>query len=329
MLTGAADGSVRPVAAVASTTFSAIGTDITVMSTRPDELTDAECLVRTRLGALDRVASRFRRDSELSRLNKRSADLAKTDPAGRLEATITGLLADCLAAAMAAQHLTDGLVCAALGVELAAAGYDDDIAVVQARRQVAGYDGPLTAGTAAQPGRGRQWSFDSQHGLLTLPAGAHLDLGASAKAWAADSIADDLSGASGGFLVNLGGDIAVAGEPPEAGWAIGVEDWTGELLQVVSSTGQAVATSSTRVRTWLRDGERRHHIIDPATGRSACTRWAQVSCAGPNALRANAAATASIILDAAAPAWLRDRGVPACLVAHDRTIVTTPGWPAP
>jgi thiamine biosynthesis lipoprotein len=133
----------------------------------------------------------------------------------------------------------------------------------------------------------------------------------------------------GGFLVNLGGDIAVGGEPPRGGWSIGIDDAAGRTLQVVTSVGQAVATSSTQRRAWLGDDGPHHHIVDPRTGRTAATVWAQVSCAGATCLEANAASTAAIILGEDAPEWLVSQGVPARLDGVDSRVVRTPGWPDP
>ena len=64
----------------------------------------------------------------------------------------------------------------------------------------------------------REVRLDGQS--LTMPAGVQLDLGATAKAWAADrSAARIAQQLGGGVLVSLGGDIAVAGPPPAAGLA--------------------------------------------------------------------------------------------------------------
>ena len=87
------------------------------------------------------------------------------------------------------------------------------------------------------------------------------------------------------------------------------------VRQVVVSSGQAVATSSTRRRTWIADGEQRHHIVDPRTGRTASTAWSQVTCAGVSALEANAASTAAVVLGSEAPEWLAGHGIPARLDA--------------
>jgi thiamine biosynthesis lipoprotein len=308
----------------ASARFRAIGTTVGVVCTQAGERARAVALLRARLAELDRAASRFRDDSELAALNRRSAESAATDPTARLRVPVDGTLAACLRAAMRTERLTAGLVCASLGTALIACGYDDDLDRVRARGH----------GTADRSRHGAsvplaRVSFDERTGELTMPAGAALDLGASAKAWAADAIAAELAaGGAGGFLVDLGGDIAVAGAPPPHGWAVGVREWDGTVAQVVRSTGQAFATSSTRLRTWTHHGVARHHIIDPRTGEPARTRWAQVTCAGPDAVQANAASTAAIILDDHAVRWLTDRGVPARLVTADRRVETTPGWPA-
>ena len=85
--------------------------------------------------------------------------------------------------------------------------------------------------------------YDARTRVLTVPSGSLLDLGATGKAFAADVIAARLAQQlPGGFLVNLGGDIAVSGELPGDGWEIGVEDHHGVTRQVVVSRGQAVAT---------------------------------------------------------------------------------------
>ena len=166
---------------------------------------------------------------------------------------------------------------------------------------------------------------------VTVPAGCLLDLGATAKAHAADVLADRLATRlPGGFLVDLGGDIAVGGPPPEGGWRVGVEDADEHVVQVLAlHPGQAVATSSTRLRTWTAaDGTTRHHVVDPRTGVTAAATWAQVTVVAASALEANAASTAAVVLGPEAPAWLGTTGLPARLDTGT-DVVTTPGWPAP
>ena len=106
---------------------------------------------------------------------------------------------------------------------------------------------------------------------LTVPPGVQLDLGATVKGWAADLSAARIAEKLGcGALVSLGGDTAVAGEPPDGGWRIRVQDVTGMPDQpvlgrstVVAIRDGGLATSSTTARRWQRGGDVLHHILDP------------------------------------------------------------------
>jgi thiamine biosynthesis lipoprotein len=307
----------------ASAAFDAIGTRHQLVVTRPEALGEAIVIAREHLADLDLAASRFRPDSEVSALARLAADQPAT-------ALVSSVLADALQAALRAAALTDGLVDPTVGGAVIASGYDADLDVVRAREA-----GP--ARREAAPAN--QVVVQGWHSLhlevgtrrLHVARGTVIDLGASAKAHAADTIASALAARlPGGFLVNLGGDVAVSGELPPDGWQIGVEGTHGDLRQVVTSRGQALATSSTGKRTWSKDGERHHHIVDPRTGRTAPVVWEQVTCAATDALEANAASTAAVVLGLAAPAWLEARGIPARLDPADGSpAVTTPGWPSP
>jgi thiamine biosynthesis lipoprotein len=298
-----------------------------VLATDPQAIAQAERIARRDLADLDAAASRFRPDSEVSMLASRAGE-------GEVSTFVSPVLADYLSAALHAARITDGLVDLTVGRALEASGYDADIDEVRRRP-------PLAVGAACtlRPAhRVPGWEsvrFDETTRHLTVPAGTLLDLGASAKAHAADRIASALadrpSTLPGGFLVNLGGDIATSGPLPEGGWPIGVEDAGGRVVQAVLGCGQAFATSSTRRRTWVVGDGHRHHIVDPRTGLTAPSVWAQVTCAGATALEANAASTAAIVLGPSAPEWLARHGIPARLDAVDALdggIVTTPGWPA-
>ncbi len=165
-----------------------------------------------------------------------------------------------------------------------------------------------------------------------LAGGAQLDLGATAKAWAADRCAEIIARRLGcGVLVSLGGDIAVAGPAPAGGWRIRVTDdhaagpdAPGQTVAI--STG-GLATSSTTVRAWTRDGRRMHHIVDPATGEPARSCWRTVSVAAGSCTDANIASTAAIIRGPSAVGWLRELGLPARLVRADGSAEITAGWP--
>jgi thiamine biosynthesis lipoprotein len=122
--------------------------------------------------------------------------------------------------------------------------------------------------------------------------------------------------------VSLGGDIAVAGQPPEGGWVVRVQDVTGDPAQdpnsgvtsLVAISGGGLATSSTAARRWRRGGSVLHHILDPGTGHPATEVWGTVTVAAPSCLQANVASTTAIVRGAGAIAWLNELGLPARLV---------------
>jgi thiamine biosynthesis lipoprotein len=296
--------------------FGAIGTTNTILVTEPETLEPAVAIARRHLAELDRAVSRFRPDSEVSLLAAR----ARRAPT---EAFVSATFAAYLEAALRVARLTGGLVDPTVGSALVAGGYDDDLDVVRARRdfhqtRIAGV--PHWHTVHLNPSARR----------VSVTAGTLIDLGATAKAHAADTIAQLLAEQlPGGFVVNLGGDVSVSGSLPPQGWSIGIDDAHGVTRQVVTSTGQAIATSSTQRRVWSVDGAVHHHIVDPRTGRTAPAVWAQVSCAAVTCLEANAASTAAIVLGDDAPAWLEANGIPARLDAADGHVVRTTGWPDP
>jgi thiamine biosynthesis lipoprotein len=275
-----------------------------------DHPAEAERLLRAVLHDVDLACSRFRPDSEVSRLRQ-----------GR-EVPVGPVLAEALAVALRAARLTDGLVDPTVGGAVRALGYDRDFAAI--------VDGPVAP--RAVPGWHRVL-LDADRGAVLLPRGIDLDLGATAKALAADQAARAISAMAGcGVLVSLGGDIAVAGEPPAGGWRVAVGDdhrtAVADPQTVVTVRGGGLATSSTTQRTWLREGVRQHHIVDPRTGRPADVVWRTASVAAANCVDANTAATAAIVLGHEAPDWLAERGLPARLVAASGEVLVLGGWPA-
>ncbi|WP_410596388.1 FAD:protein FMN transferase [Amycolatopsis sp. lyj-23] len=175
--------------------------------------------------------------------------------------------------------------------------------------------------------------FDPVQRLVVLPRGVHLDLGATAKALAADRGARRIHAAFGcGVLVNLGGDLRAAGPPPSGGWLVALGDDHAEAVAHPATTvalhrDGALATSGTTRRRWRHGGRVVHHIVDPRTGDVPEPRWRTVTVAAKSTVDANTASTAAVVLGAAAPGWLERRHLPARLVGVDGDVVTTPGWP--
>jgi FAD:protein FMN transferase len=306
----------------ATAAFRAIGVECRIVATRLAEVPAARELAQARLGEVDAVASRFRPDSEVIRLAHTPATTASNDVTASVSPLLRSLIEDALWAAEA----TGALVDPTLGRAMETNGYDADLAEVLARP--ARINNTPTEQDATVPSMLGRLSVDAVAGTVTFAAGTLLDLGATAKAAMADRLARELAGrGSGGFLVELGGDIAVAGRPPTGGWVISTEDSADDARVVV--TTQGVATSGTDRRRWYAEGVSRHHLLDPSTGRPVPDTWRQVTCVAASALEANAASTAACVLGAAAPDWLASRGIPARLVPDQGDVVRTPGWPRP
>ncbi len=298
-------------------------------------LGDATRLARARvtveelLRQIDLACSRFRVDSELTRVNE--ADGAPQ--------RVSALLLEAVELALWAARSTDGDVDPTLGRALEAAGYDCDWGLVAAGDAAAGDDHGARAPHSVRPlvraiGR-RRWStvrVDRRRATVQLPRGVKLDLGATAKAWAADRAAVAAAAvAECGVLVSLGGDLATAGCSPRLGWNVHVtddhRDGPDAPGQTVTIAAGGLATSSTTVRRWLRDGRQMHHIIDPATEVPARSPWRTVSVAAASCADANIAATAAIVRGQSAPRWLAELGLPARLVGRDGSVVAVAGWP--
>jgi thiamine biosynthesis lipoprotein len=279
--------------------------------TDPDALEAAKAIVDEETTAVELASSRFRDDSELSMLRGRVVDAAP----------ISATFAELIRAALVAAELTDGAVDPTLGTAMEAIGYDRDI------RLVLDDDGPVRAIASVRPGW-RYLHLDGQR--LTVPSGLELDLGATAKAVAADRAVARVDAELGvGVLVSLGGDIATAGRTPEGGWQVTVQDLPDDPAgQISVQGGTAVATSSTQRRSWRRGQSTMHHIVDPVTGTSAPSVWRSVTVAGPNCLVANALSTAAIVWGTQAPRRLGEHRLPARLVSADGSVIVLGGWPA-
>ncbi len=311
-----------------SARWEALGTSVVLRVSDPDTphaLDLARVAVERELAAIDRACSRFRPDSELSRVNARVGRPVQTTP----------LLIEALEVALRGAELTDGDVDPTVGRALELAGYDRDWHLLPPPPAQSGRPAPESRrAILARVRTGwRTVALAHASGTVRVPAGIRLDLGATAKAWAADRAARAATEASRcGTLVSLGGDIATCGNAPAEGWKIRVTDDHRSGLaapgQTVSIRSGGLATSSTAVRRWSHDGRVMHHIIDPATGAPVARTWRTVSVAAADCTDANIAATAALVRAEAAPAWLTSLGLPARLVGSDGRVWTVGEWPA-
>jgi FAD:protein FMN transferase len=300
-------------ASVGHTRFEIWGTTAHLLVADANALPAAERLLRKVLRRIDRACNRFVPDSAISRLNANAGRTVMVDP----------MLLQAVRTALTAAEQTDGLVDPTVGPAMQALGYDHDIDEI-----------PPDNPAPIRPVPAAGWHtvrLDDRLGTIQLLPGSTLDLGATAKALAADLAAAEVYDTlQCPVLVNLGGDLAIAGTRP-GGWRVRVtEDHRAghEIAgQVVGVRSGGLATSSRTVRTWRRAGRQLHHVVDPRTGRPAPITWRCVSVAAADCVGANAAATAAMVLGPQALRWLAVRHLPARLVAADGTVLITPGWP--
>ena len=306
----------RAHAPAATRSMRAIATTAVVAVTAAHRADEALALLAGQLAAIDQACSRFRDDSELRRVEERSAGR----PIG-----VTPLLFEALEVACVVAVQTAGTVDPTIGSALVELGYDRDFEEMCRDLPASGHE--------PQPAPG-WWriELDPVERTVAIPPGVHVDLGATAKAFAADRAAARIAEALAcGVLVNLGGDVAVAGPGPRDGWAIGIapECTTDPAAvdQVVSLHGGGLATSGTTARAWTRDGRPVHHIVDPWTGEAAQSVWSLVSTTAASCVEANAWSTAAVVWGHDALGNLAAQGVPARLVAADGIVVHAGGWP--
>lgn len=291
--------------------FRAMNTEVEVFLQAKDHRDHSAELenIRFLFQRVEKTASRFQPESELSQINRGSAQATAI-----LCLPLSPLLHSLLREALNAYRETEGLFQPAILPALEAAGYDrsfdrlerEELIPAGVREESLPLD--FTHSPYAFKNRGRQK-------FLLLRPGTRLDLGGIAKGWTADRAAEILASLGRGF-VNAGGDIRFFGEdgPP---WSIGIEDpfapeRDAALLQMAKG---AVATSSTWKRRWKRGSCWNHHLIDPRTGRSADTSLVSVTVTAPTAAQADVWAKVALLLGRKeGMAWLKRRRARALLI---------------
>ncbi len=290
--------------------FHAMGTSVTVIA--PDSAAD-EAARRTAdlFETWEACLSRFRADSELSRLNAAEGQGIAVSP----------LLRGVLETALLAARATDGLFDPTLLRPLVAAGYDRTFEDVAA-------DGPDDAVDPGSTGGWRLVTVDRSGGTVTLPAGAGIDVGGIAKGMAVDAAVAELEAAGiSPVAVDAGGDLAVRGLPPgRRTWPIAIELPEGRN-RVVAIAGGALATSSVGRRRWVRGGQERNHLIDPRTAAPVASDGWSATVAADTCARAEVAAKVALLLGSgAAGAFLVRHGLTGLFVRRDGTQLAMGTW---
>ena len=269
---------------------------------------------RRRVEELEARWSRFRPDSELSRLN----DGAGGDPQPVSAETVM-----LLERAVDAWRLTDGRFDPTVLGDVLRAGYTTSL------------DGPSVDDATAAHGAARcdltrgcdGVEVDRAAGTARLPAGVGVDPGGIGKGLAADLVvAELLDAGADGACVNLGGDVRVAGTPPAAAWVVAVEHpWRPHPAAVVHLRDGAVATSSRLRRRWTTDDGPAHHLIDPERGQPVDAAVATATVVAAHGWQAEALAKAAFVAGPFPGLDLLERvGVAGLVIDDDGAILTSP-----
>ena len=244
-----------------------------------DPAQGAQDYARSRLQQLERRWSRFLPGSDISRLN--------TSPGAIM--IVSSDTIDLLATMKHAWRLTGGRYDPTMLSAINAAGYSKS-------RDGSGRTS-TRAGSRSRGSTIADVAIDPATSTVVVPAGIGLDPGGIGKGLAADLVVTELlARGTSGALVSVGGDLAAAGTPPTAeGWYVAIEDpfdAARGLMTIALDVG-GVATSSTLSRTWMQDGSRRHHVIDPVTETCASTDLAAVTVIARAGWEAEVHATAA------------------------------------
>jgi thiamine biosynthesis lipoprotein len=283
--------------------------------------------------AVDERLSRFRPESELSRMNG----------SGGRWFTASALLFGCVERAVTAAHASLGLFDPTLLPHLEALGYDRDFALLDTTPQPTLGSGrndlaPILSATrrgeagVSMDNRWREIELDAARQRIRLPRGVKVDLGGIAKGWAADVALERFRLRFPGALVNVGGDLRLRGGPQlGVPWSVGIRDprrgregddgERAEHVAMLTFSRGGLATSGAVRRWWWRGGRRVHHLLDPRTRQPARlwiagdetdvggeARIATATALAPTAARAEVAAKAALL-----------RGYPAALRAVEAT----------
>lgn len=291
-----------------------------------DPASGAEGYARRRLDELEQRWSRFLPESDVSRLN------ASPEALMLVSSDTFGLLAAMKEAWRRTNRRYDPTMLSAI----VAAGYSTSIDESGRRSCGSGRRSFESGRRSRRPDPSRQSctiedvTIDPVSSAVVLPTGIGIDPGGIGKGLAADMVVTELLAAgTGGALVCVGGDLAAAGTPPTPeGWLVRVEeprDPSQTLVTFAFSAG-GVATSSTLSRTWMHEGHRSHHVIDPSTQTCSQTDLAAVTVVARAGWEAEAHATAALLCGSDTVLDYLDlhelEGIATTLHGH---VMTTPG----
>ena len=264
---------------------------------------------------IDRQMSRYREDSELSRVNREAAN-------GPVE--VSDSLFTVLQQALRISELSHG----AFDISFGSIGYLYDF---RARQQPS--DEELAEGLAKV--NYRSVVLDpSANTVRFLDEGVRLDLGGIAKGYTVDRGIDILK--SFGIRharLSAGGDLRLLGDKRGKPWIVGIRDPRSESrnAMVLPLTNVAVSTSGDYERFFFDDNnERVHHILSPATGKPA-KGVQSVTILGDDSITTDGLSTAGFVLGAAKGLEMVNRlkGIDAVIIDEQRQVHYSDGLMPP
>jgi len=274
------------VVGVARISGATMGGAYTVKLVAPDrDLVAVRSAVQGALDAVDWRMSLFRADSELVAFNRAppGQPFALSDEMYRV-----------FAAALAVSRQTDG----AFDMTVAPLVERWGFGTAPTRRVPA--PAALVEARARLGWRSLQLD-DATRTVTKTRADVHADLGGIAKGHAVDRVAATLDALNvGHYMVEVGGEVRTRGvNGAGAPWQIGIEEpdaMPQRARLVVPLSGRAMATSGDYRNYFEQDGRRFSHEIDPATGAPIAHALCSVTVVADDCMRADALATALIVM---------------------------------
>ena len=158
--------------------------------------------------------------------------------------------------------------------------------------------------------------------------GLQIDLSAVAKGYAVDALAKILEQQGvNNYLLEIGGELKISGHRgDDRPWQIAIEKPLEDLRDVAAIfplTNTALATSGNYRNFYVEEGQRYSHTIDPVSGKPIRHRLASVTVLARSCARADALATALMVLgEEKGRQFCEKNQIAAYLLIHDKTSTT-------
>ncbi len=253
----------------------AMGTHVVITTYTTRELDEA--LIRPKLDKalaeirrLERLMTTWRDDSEISRINQ---------AAGKQAVAVGPETFEVIKKSLAVAARSEGVFDISFEAMRDLWRFDENkVEEVPSKAEI-------DAGRALIDYRRIKLDHEARSVKLDKP-GMRVSLGGIAKGYAVDAAAKVLSAEGlASFYVQAGGDLYVRGKKPDGSpYRVGVRDPRGQgpsdYFAMIDVTDHAFSTAGDYERSFVKDGKRWHHIIDPRTGYPArasrsVTVWAK------------------------------------------------------